>query len=209
MSDLDRAVQTVVRRCLAIRAGENVLVIGDEGTYDLAEALRAEASAAGADAVLALMDARAENGTEPPPPIAAALSAVDVYIAPTTKSLSHTRARKAASEAGVRGATLPGVTAELLARVMAVDFDALAERSHAVAELLTAAGEARISCPARHRSAPRPHRPGRHRRTTACSPSPACSGTCPAARGSSPRWAARASPWSPASTARSRASPSP
>jgi leucyl aminopeptidase (aminopeptidase T) len=148
VSDLDRAVQTVVRRCLAVQPGENVLVIGDEGTYDLAETLRAEASAAGADAVLALMDARAENGTEPPPAIAAALCAVDVYIAPTTRSLSHTQARKAASEAGVRGATLPGVTAELLARVMAVDLDALAARSHAVAEVLTAADEAHITCPA-------------------------------------------------------------
>jgi leucyl aminopeptidase (aminopeptidase T) len=147
-SDLDRAVQTVVRRCLAVQPGEDVLVIGDEGTYDLAEALRAEASAAGADAVIALMDARAENGTEPPPAIAAALAAVDVYIAPTTKSLSHTKARKTASEAGARGATLPGVTAELLARVMTVDFDTMAARSAAVAELLTRADEARVTCAA-------------------------------------------------------------
>ena len=148
MSDLDLAVQTVVRRCLGIQAGENVLVVGDEGTRDLAEALRAEAANAGAEAVLALMDVRAENGSEPPPAIAAALSAVDVYIAPTTKSLSHTQARKAASEAGVRGATLPGVTSDLLARVMTVDFDAMRARCHAIAGLLTNADEARITCPA-------------------------------------------------------------
>jgi len=146
-SDLDRAVQTVVRRCLGIGAGENVVVVGDSGTYDLAEALRAEAAEAGADAVLALMDPRAENGAEPPPPIAGALAAADVYLVPTTKSLSHTKARKAATDAGVRGATLPGVTAEMLARVMAVDFDVMARRSHAVADLLTQADEARVTCP--------------------------------------------------------------
>ena len=147
-SDLDLAVQTVVRRCLAIQAGENVLVVGDEGTRDLAEALRAEAAAAGADAVLALMDARQENGSEPPPAIAAAFSATDVYIAPTTKSLSHTQARKAATEAGIRGATLPGITSDLLARVMTVDFDAMRARCHAIAELLSSADGAHITCPA-------------------------------------------------------------
>ena len=42
------------------------------------------------------MDERADHGTEPPPPVAAALAAADVFIAPTTRSLSHTQARKRA-----------------------------------------------------------------------------------------------------------------
>ena len=88
----------------------------------IGEALRDAAGALGADAVLSVMDERATDGTEPPPPLAAALAASDVYIAPTSRSLSHTAARKAASEAGARGATMPGVTEDMLARVMAVDF---------------------------------------------------------------------------------------
>ena len=60
---------------------------------------------------------------EPPAPVAAALAAADVFIAPTSKSLSHTKARKAATDGGARGATLPGVTASMLARLMACDFD--------------------------------------------------------------------------------------
>lgn len=144
---MDPAVRTIVERCLAVKSGEDVLVVVDPATREIGEALREAAARAGADAVLALMDARATNGTDPARPIAAGLSACDVFIAPTSRSLSHAPARKRASESGARGATLPGVTAEMLARVMAGDFDAMAARSRQVAELLTAGDEAHLSCP--------------------------------------------------------------
>jgi leucyl aminopeptidase (aminopeptidase T) len=147
MPDLGPAVSTVVRQCLAVSSGEDVLVIVDPATRAIGEALRAEASAAGADAVLALMDERATDGTEPARPIAGALEDCDVYIAPTSRSLSHTSARKRASDAGARGATMPGVTEDMLARVMAVDFAAMAARSRAVAALLDGAERAHVSCP--------------------------------------------------------------
>ncbi len=147
VSDLETAVDTVVHRCLAVKEGEDVLVVVDAGTRAIGEALRDVAGEAGADAVLAVMDERATDGTDPARPIAAALSACDVFIAPTTRSLSHTPARKRATEAGARGATLPGVTADMLARVMAVDFDTMARRSQAVAELLDQAAQAHVTCP--------------------------------------------------------------
>jgi leucyl aminopeptidase (aminopeptidase T) len=147
MSDLGPAVETVVRRCLGVKAGEEVVVLVDPGTRTIGEALRDEAGAAGGDAVLMVMDERATDGTEPPAAIAAALAACDVFIAPTTRSLSHTSARKRASEAGARGATMPGVTEDMLARMMAGDFETLAERSRAVAALLQAGTRARVTCP--------------------------------------------------------------
>lgn len=145
---LDRALETVIGRCLDVRTGERVLVVGDFGgdSRALAEALRDVAARYGADAVLALMDARANDGAEPPPPIAAALAACDVYVVPTSRSLSHTEARRAATRAGARGATLPGVTADMLARMMAIDFDALKARTLRIAELLEAADGAHVAC---------------------------------------------------------------
>jgi leucyl aminopeptidase (aminopeptidase T) len=145
--DLSAAISVVVERCLAVKPGEEVLVIVDPPTRGIGEALRDRSAAVGADAVLALMDERETHGTEPPRTIAAALEKADVYIAPTSRSLSHTVARKRASEAGARGATMPTVTEEVLARAMAVDFDVMAARSKAVAELLTDANEARFTCP--------------------------------------------------------------
>jgi leucyl aminopeptidase (aminopeptidase T) len=128
MSDLEPAVRSVIGQCLGVREGEDVLVVVDEGTREIGEALRAEASRAGAEAVLAVMDAREVNGQEPPAAVAAALAAADVFIAPTSRSLSHTRARKAATDNGARGATLPGVTADLLARLMTADMGELQHR---------------------------------------------------------------------------------
>jgi len=147
MADLTDAAQTVLNQCLAVKAGEEVLVIADAGTRTIGEALRIEAARIGADAVLALMDAREMDGNEPPRSIAGALEASEVFIAPTTRSLSHTLARKRASDAGARGATMPGVTEDMLARVMAIDFDRMAERSRKVADLLDRSDTAHVTCP--------------------------------------------------------------
>jgi aminopeptidase len=147
MSDLQRAVETVVGPCLGVQAGEDVVIVVDRTTQALGEALRAAAAARGAEAVTTVMEPRQVDGEEPPAAVAAALAAARVFIAPTRRSLSHTRARKAASDAGARGATLPGVTEDMLARLMAADFPAMAARSRAVAELLTEAESAHVTCP--------------------------------------------------------------
>jgi leucyl aminopeptidase (aminopeptidase T) len=146
MTDLAPAVRTVVRRCLAVREGENVVVVVDPQTRTIGEALRDESAAAGGDAVLIVMDERATDGTEPPAPVAGALAASDVFIASTSRSLSHTGARKRATDGGARGATMPGVTEDMLARVMAVDFDTMAARSKAVAAVLDAGTRAHVTC---------------------------------------------------------------
>ncbi len=146
MEDLDRAVRTVVERCLGVTAGESVLVIADPGNAKLGDALLHAARAAGGDAVLMILPPKPERGTEPPATVAAALAAADVFIAPCLPSLSHTTARKRASEGGARGATMPGVTADLLARLMSADFDAMSARCHAVAALLRDADGAHLTC---------------------------------------------------------------
>jgi leucyl aminopeptidase (aminopeptidase T) len=145
MGDLERAVKAVINDCLAVKSGEDVVVVCNPATEDLAERLRNEAQAAGADGVLAMMDERGGHGVEPPDTIAAAMLKADVVLAPTVQSLSHTAARKAATDAGGRAATLPGVTEEMLARVMSADMAQLRRRGAAVAEILTAGREARVT----------------------------------------------------------------
>ena len=146
MDELDTAVRTVVERCLRVRAGETVLVVADPGNAALGDALMQAAQKAGADAILTILPPNPARGTEPPAPVAAAFAAADVFIAPCMPSLSHTSARKRACEAGARGATMPGVTADLLARLMSADFDAMSARCHAVAKLLGEADEAHLTC---------------------------------------------------------------
>jgi len=72
--------------------------------------------------------------------------ASQVVLAPTIQSLSHTYARRAASQAGVRIATLPGVTEDMLARLMNADMAVLRRRGAALAAELRGGAEARITC---------------------------------------------------------------
>jgi leucyl aminopeptidase (aminopeptidase T) len=144
-SELDRAVRAVVRDCLAVKEGEEVLVVCNPATQHLGERLREEAADAGADAVLTVISERASHAAEPPKTVAEAMAGADVILAPTVQSLSHTAARKRATENGARAATLPGVTEDMLARVMSADMEGLRRKGHAVAEALDKASEARIT----------------------------------------------------------------
>jgi aminopeptidase len=146
-AELDRAVGAVVRECLGVRDGEDVLVVCNPATREIGERMRTEAAAAGAEAVLAVIGERSAHAEEPPAPVAAAMLRADVVLAPTVQSLSHTAARRAASDEGARIATLPGVTEEMLARVMSADMDGLRRRGRALAEALTRAERAEITCP--------------------------------------------------------------
>ena len=146
MSDLERAVSAVVRDCLGVAEDESVLVVCNPATIGLGTRLRGEAGKLGADAAMALITERESHAAEPPAPVAAAMAAADVVLAPTIQSLSHTAARRAATEAGARIATLPGATEEMLARVMSADMAGLRRKGGAIAELLSAGADARITC---------------------------------------------------------------
>ncbi len=141
------AIRTIVRGCVAVEPGEEVLVVCNPVTEEIGALMRIEAQGDGADATLAVISERDSHAAEPPAPVAAAMAAADVVLAPTIQSLSHTAARKAASEAGARIATLPGVTEEMLARVMSADLDELGKRGRAIAAALTKGSAARITCP--------------------------------------------------------------
>ncbi len=143
---LDRAVQAVLRDCLGVSPGEEVLIACNPATEGLADLMRIHAQGDGAEATLAVIAERDSHAAEPPAPVAAAMLAADVFIAPTMQSLSHTAARKAASEAGVRVASLPGVTEDMLARLMGADMAALRRRGTAVCAAMEG-GEARLTCP--------------------------------------------------------------
>src|SRR4051794_4037010 len=146
MGDLERAVEAVINDCMGVRSGEDVVVVCNPATRDLAERLCKAAQAAHGEAVLTEFAEREQHGVEPPDTVAAAMLRSDVLLVPTVQSLSHTAARKAATDGGARAATLPGATEEMLARVMSADMAELRRRGHAVADILNAGGEARITC---------------------------------------------------------------
>jgi leucyl aminopeptidase (aminopeptidase T) len=145
VEELDRAVQTVIRDCLGVEPGEDVLVICNPVTEDLGALMRIVAQGDGAEATLAVISERDSHAAEPPKPVAAAMLAADVVVAPTIQSISHTAARKAATEVGVRVASMPGVTEEMLARVMGADMRQLRRRGTSLCNKLNGGSEARIT----------------------------------------------------------------
>jgi leucyl aminopeptidase (aminopeptidase T) len=145
MSDLDRAVATILDECLGVGEGESLLVVANPSTLGLGERLRMEGARLGTEAMLLLMADRGVDGEEPPAAVAAAMASADVVLCTTVKSLSHTEARRHACDAGARIATLPGVTEDTLSRTMAADMAEIRRRGAAVAEILTAGSDARIT----------------------------------------------------------------
>lgn len=145
-SALDRAVSTLIRDCLDLSPSEEMLVICNPITEELGALLRIYAQGEGGEATLAVISEREFHAAEPPRAVAAAMLSADIVVAPTIQSISHTEARRAATEAGVRVASMPGVTGEMLARVMGADLKVLRKRGASVGRALGAGAEAKITC---------------------------------------------------------------
>jgi leucyl aminopeptidase (aminopeptidase T) len=145
MSKLGRAVRAVLEECLMVRPGENVLVLTDPAKRKIAEALVDGARSMDAEAMLVEIAERETHGSELPEPVAAAMVASDVLIAPTSKSVSHTEARRAATARGVRAATMPDITEDMLVRTMGADYAAIRVRSQAIARVLTEGRRVRVT----------------------------------------------------------------
>jgi leucyl aminopeptidase (aminopeptidase T) len=76
------------------------------------------------------------------------MTQVDVVLCPTSKSLTHTDSRRAASAKGVRVATLPGVTEEVMVRCMNADYTEIAARTFRICELMRQTKVVRVTAPA-------------------------------------------------------------
>ncbi|WP_050032722.1 aminopeptidase [Halorubrum halophilum] len=147
-SELADAAETAVEQCLCVAPDESVVVVTDEKRERIGEALYEAASAVTADATILRYPPADQHGTEPPAPVGAAMAESDVFLAPTTKSLSHTRARGAACDAGARGATLPGITEDVFTTGLDADYAAIDDACDEVLARVVDADEVRVTSPA-------------------------------------------------------------
>jgi len=146
--ELLSASTIAIRDCMGTRPGESVLVITDEPLRKIGYALWQAAKDLGHDVMLVEILPRKTNGDEPPPEVAELMKKIDVVLCPTSKSLTHTDARRAASAAGVRVGTLPGVTEDIMVRCMNADYHRIAERTHRLCALLEQTSVIRVQAPA-------------------------------------------------------------
>jgi leucyl aminopeptidase (aminopeptidase T) len=88
-----------------------------------------------------------DNAQEPPPKIAKAMKAADVALLVTKFSLSHTKARKAACQAGARIASLPGINVGMIKRTLTGDYGQINKLSKRLAAILTKGKRVSITSP--------------------------------------------------------------
>jgi len=147
MNQLQKAARVAVARCMSVKSGETVLVITDQPRRKIGYALWEEAKRSGAEAILTEIIPRKIHSEEPPRPVAELMKNADVVLAPTTKSLTHTDARREACSQGTRIATLPGITEEIMTRTLDADYQKIAARSRKIALMLTKAHQVRLTTP--------------------------------------------------------------
>ena len=147
-SGLDAAAKVAVRQCLAVQPNEQVVIVFDEPCCSIARALWRASCDVGAETLLIEMTPRVENGSEPPAPVTAAMRSANVVFAPASKSITHTEARRSATAAGARVATLPGITESIFSRTLVADYEAIRRRTETVASRIRNRNTVRITTPA-------------------------------------------------------------
>jgi aminopeptidase len=146
-SALLSASVVAIRDCMGAKPGESLLVVTDEPLRAIGYALQQAAKELGHDVLLIEMLPQRTNGEEPPPHVAELMGKFDVVLCPTSKSLTHTDARRAASAAGARVGTLPGVTEDIMVRCVNADYHRIAERTHRLCALMEQAAVVRVEAP--------------------------------------------------------------
>jgi aminopeptidase len=144
---LSSAALVAVRDCMGVQTGERVLIVADEPLRNIGYALWEVAKDLGTEVTLVEILPRKTNGEEPPKEVAELMKMVDVVLCPTSKSLTHTDARRNASATGARIATLPGVTDEIMVRCMNADYNAIARRTFRLCEMLEKTETVRVTTP--------------------------------------------------------------
>ena len=148
MDKLIKAARVAMGNCMALKKGESVLVITDEPERRIGYALWEAAKEFASEAMLLEILPRSSNGEEPPEMVAKFMRDFDVLMIPTSKSMSHTKARREACEAGVRCATLPGILEDTMQRTLNADYNEIAKRSVKLAEIVSGGETARVTTPA-------------------------------------------------------------
>jgi len=142
---LEPSARIAVQNCLNVRKEESLLIITDPSRERIGRALYNVGAELGAETILLMMMERTRHGEEPPTPVAGLMKMVDALIAPTRFSISHTQARKAASQVGVRIATMPGITEAMFEKGgMNADFQEIRRYCDALFERVKNGRTARI-----------------------------------------------------------------
>lgn len=146
--DVMKTADMLVRTCVGVKAGEEVLIVTDnDSSLIVAHALAAAARILGAEPTISVMPPLAREGAYPPPIVSKAIDGAQVVFDPASTSV----VLSPAAQAGLRGKrlryiTMPAVDAEMMTKGAATaDYAALYERTKRLAVILSAAKTIRVT----------------------------------------------------------------
>ena len=148
LTKLDSASIIAIRDCMGTKKNEKILVITDEQKREIGLSLHENAVRMGYFSLLLEMKSGKINGEEPSEEIAELMQKFDVVFCPTAKSLTHTDARRNASAKGVRIATFPGITNDVMIRGMNADYNAISKRTIKLQKILEKGKTIKVTAPA-------------------------------------------------------------
>jgi aminopeptidase len=147
LTKIDSASEIAIKTCMGAKKGEKILVITDELKRVIGYSIYSAAQRLGYFSILIEMKSGKINGEEPPAEIAELMQKFDVVFCPTAKSLTHTNARRAASAKGVRIATFPGITNEVMIRGLNADYNKISKLSLKLKKILETGKHIRVTSP--------------------------------------------------------------
>ncbi len=128
MSSLEKAAQTALKVCMGLKQNEKLLIIYDN-KKTLANALSKEGKKITKNVKLLKIPQLKVNGQEPSKKTADEMLKHNVIMIITSKSLSHTKARRDSTKKGVRIVSMPGITKDIFIRGMNADYNKIKQRS--------------------------------------------------------------------------------
>jgi len=147
LTKLDKACRIAISDCMATKKKEKILVVADEKTNIIGKALYNNAFNLGYETLYVELKSWETDGQEPPEYIADLMKKFNVVLLPTWKSLTHTKARREASAVGVRVATFPGITKEVMIRGLSADYKKIAELTLRMKKVFDKTNDVHITAP--------------------------------------------------------------
>lgn len=141
------------RRLVSVNArvgkGEQVVVVTDPTMERYASAVAQAVQEAGGRLTLCVIPLRRQDGQEPPGPVARAMREADVILSPVRISITHTRAMRAALEAGARVCMMTAYTDQIMksAALLETDFEAQADVCRRIGRAFTEGSSVRLTSP--------------------------------------------------------------
>jgi len=143
---LKKSANKILKECMGLKSDESCLIVTDKNKLEIGEALLDSAKEiTKGDVELIEIPVGERHGKEPDSHVAKRMREFDVVLIPTTKSLSHTKARKEACATGARLASMPGITNYVFLRVSDADLNQITDLNKKIGEILDKGREVHVT----------------------------------------------------------------